>query len=73
MNIVGFFFSLFLTISMFSIFWTVQEGPGRLLGGVFGRSWGVLVVSGGVQEASRERILGALGATFEQSDFGFIF
>ena len=38
------------------IFWTVQEGPGRLLGGVLGGSWGVLRGSGGVRGASWETL-----------------
>ena len=33
---VDLLFDKFSTISKFFIFWTVQEGPGRLLGGVSG-------------------------------------
>ena len=51
-----FFFLLFVTISKFSTSWTVQEGPGRLLGGVLGGSWGVLRGSGGVRGASWEAL-----------------
>ena len=39
------FFDMISTISNFSVFLTVQEGPGRLLGaflGDLGRSFGVL-------------------------------
>ena len=60
MTIVGdhgrLFFDMFPTISKFSIFWMVQEGPGRLLGGVLGGSWGVLRGSGGVRGASWEAL-----------------
>ena len=77
------FFDYFLTISKFSFFWTVQEGPGRLLGGVLGGSWGCpggFGGSWGCPGGSGERlgrVLGGLGAIlerlFEQSDFGSIF
>ena len=56
MTVADLFFDMFSTISKFSIFWTVQEGPGRLLGGVLGGSWGVLRGSGGVRGASWEAL-----------------
>ena len=56
MTVVDLFFDMLSTISKFSIFWTVQEGPGRLLGGVLGGSWGVLRGSGGVRGASWEAL-----------------
>ena len=55
MSIVD-FFGIFLTILKFSGFWTVQEAPGRLLGGVLGGSWEVLGGSGGVRGASWEAL-----------------
>ena len=56
----------------FSTSWTVQEGPGRLLGDVLGGSWGFLGASGGVRGASWEglgRSWGDLGATFKAVRF----
>ena len=68
MNTVNFcFFDYFLTISKFSIFWTVQEEPGRLSGGILrgpggvrggpGESWEGLGRSWAGLEAILEGIL----------------
>ena len=63
MNIVSFFVDFSSIISKFSIYWTVQEEPGRLLGGVLGDlegSWGCPGGSG----RRIGRILGALGESW---------
>ena len=66
---VDLFFDMFLTISKFSIFCTVQEVPGWLLGSVLGGSWGVLRGSGGV----RGGVGAVLEAILQQDDFSWIF
>ena len=66
---VDLFFDMFLTISKFSIFWTVQEVPGWLLGSVLGGSWGVLRGSGGVRGGAGA----VLEAILQQDDFSWIF
>ena len=69
---VDLLFDKFSTISKFFIFWTVQEGPGRLSGPSWeglGGSWGGPGESG----ERLERLFGARGAVLEailqQDDF----